>query len=129
MDEVAQEAVPRLFLKLFGFPGAQPANFQLMSMFGAAGIIEVVGGAMVTVGVFTRAAALIISGELAVAYWLFSNRTGLFPWGGPTGTNRPSFIPLVNGGNSEVLYCFIFLLIAAVGAGIWSLDAKLRNKT
>ena len=115
--------------KLFGFPLPQPANFQLFSLIGLAAMIEVVGGGMVLAGAFTRAAALIISGEMAVAYWIYSNRVGLFPWAGPTGTNRVHFIPIINGGNLETIYCFAFLFLAAFGAGIWSLDAKLRNKT
>src|SRR5690349_743420 len=60
--------------KLFGFPMPQPANFQLMSMVGAAGLIEVIGGALVTVGLFTRYAAFIISGQMAYTYFIFVNR-------------------------------------------------------
>jgi putative oxidoreductase len=115
--------------KLFGFPAAQPANFQLMSLFGAAAVIEIIGGTLITVGLFTRFAALIISGEMAVAYLFFSNRLGLWPWGAPGGASRAHFIPVINGGNLEAIYCFAFLFLAAFGGGIWSLDAKLRNRT
>jgi putative oxidoreductase len=115
--------------KLFGFPAAQPANFQVIGMLGVAGFIECIGGALVTVGLFTRYAALIVSGEMAVAYFIYANRLALFPWSGPSGANRSSFIPAVNGGNLEVAFCFAFLLLVFFGAGIWSLDAKLRNRT
>ena len=110
--------------KWFGFPTASPANMTLMLTL--AGLIEVVGGALVTVGLFTRYAALVISGEMAVAYFIYANRLGLFPWGGP---QRASFIPAINGGNLEVAYCFAFLLLVFFGAGIWSLDAMLRKKS
>ena len=105
--------------KWFAFPVANPAfaNLTLMSMFGVAGIIEIVGGALVTIGLFTRIAALVTSGEMAVAYWYFSN--------------RPSrgFMPLQNGGTLEVLYCFVFLYLVFAGAGPWSLDAMMRKRT
>ena len=112
--------------KWFGFPTARPATMTAMLMI--AGVIELVGGMLVTVGLFTRYAALIISGEMAVAYWIYANRAGLMPWAGPTGNNRASFIPVLNGGNTEVVYCFAFLLLVFFGAGIWSLDAILRKK-
>jgi putative oxidoreductase len=105
--------------KWFAFPVANPAfaNFTLVSMFGVAGIIEIVGGALVTIGLFTRIAALFTSGEMAVAYWYFSN--------------RPSrgFMPIQNGGTLEVLYCFVFLYLVFAGAGPWSLDAMMRKRT
>ena len=114
--------------KLFGFPAAQPANYQLISMVGAASLIETIGGALVTIGLFTRCAAFIISGEMAVAYLIYSNRFAIFPWASPTGANRAHFIPALNGGTVEVAFCFAFLLLVFFGAGIWSLDAKLRNR-
>ena len=113
--------------KWFGFPTPRPATMTAMLMI--AGVIELVGGLLVTVGLFTRYAALIISGEMAVAYWIYANRAGLMPWAGPTGNNRASFIPVLNGGNTEVVYCFAFLLLAFFGAGVWSLDALLRKKS
>jgi putative oxidoreductase len=113
--------------KWFGFPTASPANMTLMLTL--AGVIELAGGVLVTVGLFTRYAALLVSGEMAVAYWIYANRVGLMPWAGPTGNNRASFIPAVNGGNTEVVYCFAFLLLVFFGAGVWSLDAMLRKKT
>jgi len=115
--------------KFFGFPAAQPANFQLFTMLGAAGFIELIGGALVTVGLYTRYAALIVSGEMAVAYFIYANRLALFPWSGPSGANRPSIVPALNGGNLEVALCFAFLLLVFFGPGIWSLDAQLRKRT
>lgn len=105
--------------KWFGFPAPNPnlATMTLFSMIGVAGVIEIVTGTLVAVGLFTRYAALLASGEMAVAYLIYSNR---FARG---------FAPVVNGGNTEVLYCFCFLLLVFIGAGAWSLDAKLRGKT
>jgi putative oxidoreductase len=112
--------------KWFGFPTARPATMSLMLMI--AGAIELVGGILVIVGLFTRYAALIISGQMGVAYWIYANRVGLMPWAGPSGNNRASFIPVLNGGNTEVAYCFAFLLLVFFGAGIWSLDAIARGR-
>jgi putative oxidoreductase len=104
--------------KWFAFPVAMPAaaNITLFSMIGVAGLIELVGGALVTVGLFTRYAAFIMSGEMAVAYWFYANRPAR------------GFMPIQNGGTVEVLFCFIFLYLVFAGAGPWSLDALLRKK-
>jgi putative oxidoreductase len=104
--------------KWFGFPVANPAyaNIQLISWFGIAGIIEIVGGTLVTLGLFTRAAAFIMSAEMAVAYWYFANRPAR------------GLMPIANGGTLEVLYCFVFFYLVFAGAGAWSLDAMLRKK-
>jgi putative oxidoreductase len=106
-------------VKWFGFPAANPnfANIQLLSLIGIAGVIEIVGGALVTAGLFTRYAAFIMSGEMAVSYFL--NRTGA----------GKAFAPLLNGGNLEVAYCFVFLYVVFAGAGPWSLDAVLRKRS
>jgi putative oxidoreductase len=102
--------------KWFAFPAANPAfaNIKLTSLIGIAGIIEIVGGALVSAGLFTRCAAFVMSGEMAVAYFL----------------NRPArgFAPVVNGGTLEVMFCFVFLYLVFAGAGPWSLDAILRKK-
>jgi len=104
--------------KWFGFPVANPsfANITLFSMYGIAGLIEMIGGALVTVGLFTRAAAFIMSGEMAVAYWYFANRPA------------KGFMPIQNGGTLEVLFCFVFLYLVFAGAGPWSIDALWRKK-
>jgi putative oxidoreductase len=106
-------------VKWFGFPAANPnfANIQLLSLIGIAGVIEIVGGALVTAGLFTRYAAFIMSGEMAVSYFL--NRTGA----------GKAFAPLLNGGNLEVAYCFVFLYVVFAGPGPWSLDAVLRKRS
>jgi putative oxidoreductase len=97
--------------KYFGFP--QVAMFdglQMMSMGGIAGLLELVGGALIIVGLFTRYTAFVLSGMMAVAY--FVAHAG------------QSFHPILNGGELAILYCFIFLYIAAAGPGPWSIDAR-----
>ncbi len=92
--------------KYFGFPIA--FEYPLNPMMYAAGGIELVGGVMIVLGLFTRPAAFIASGMAAAAYWMAHGSAGLFP--------------IANGGELVVLYCFIFLYIAARGAGIWSVE-------
>jgi len=96
-------------VKLIGFPpGAAPGQQELFSIMGAGGVIEVVTGTLITLGLFTRAAAFIASGEMAVGYWMF---------------HAPhSFYPAVNGGDAAVLFSFVFLYLVAAGAGAFSLD-------
>ena len=97
-------------MKLFHFPIAQAGvPTPLPPMLVAAAVIEVVGGAFLTLGLFTRVAAFVASGEMAVAYFL-----GHLPSG---------FWPGVNGGSEAILYCFTFLYMAAAGGGEWSIDA------
>jgi putative oxidoreductase len=104
-------------MKLFGWPMAMPEgqSFSLMSQMGAGAILEVVGGTLLLVGLFTRPVAFILSGEMAVAYFQFH-----FPNG---------FWPLVNQGQPAVLFCFIWLYFSAAGAGPWSLDAAMRRSS
>jgi putative oxidoreductase len=99
--------------KYFGFPGPSPAAFQVMGILGLAGAIETVCGALVAVGLFTRVAAFIASGEMAFAYFIAH-----FP---------KNFFPVVNGGDAAILYCFVFLFFALEGGGPWSIDA-VRSK-
>ena len=99
--------------KFFGFPAPFPVH-PLPTMLVAAGVIEVVAGLLITIGLFTRIAAFIASGEMAVAYFMTH-----FPKG---------FWPLQNMGEGAILFCFIFLYLAAAGAGAWSIDeARTRN--
>ena len=101
--------------KLLHFPVPQPGvPSPLPSLLLAAAIIEVVGGTLVTLGLFTRLAAFVMSGEIAIGYFM---------------AHAPkSFWPIVNQGEAAILYCFIFLYIAAAGPGAWSLDgARTRN--
>ena len=101
--------------KFFGFPAPFPLPGPLPPMLIAAGAIELIGGILITLGLFTRLAAFIAAGEMAVAYFI-----GHFPKG---------FWPAVNGGEGAILYCFIFLYIAAAGPGAWSVDgARLRGR-
>jgi len=98
--------------KFFAFPAPFPVS-PLPPMLIAAGAIELVAGLLVTVGLFTRIAAFIASGEMAVAYFM-----GHFPKG---------FWPAQNMGEGAILYCFIFLYIAAAGPGAWAID-NLRTR-
>ena len=96
--------------KVFGwFGGVGGSPVPLTSLFGVAGLLELVLGSVITVGFLTSAAALIASGEMAVAYFV-----GHYP---------KSFWPLENEGEPAVLFCFIFLYMATQGSGIWSIDA------
>ena len=79
-----------------------------------AGVLELVGGALLIVGLFTRPVAFILSGEMAFAYWMAHAPRSPFP--------------VVNGGDAAILYCFVFLYLALAGGGPWSLDALLRRK-
>lgn len=100
--------------KILGVPAPPPMAIPLMSLLGVAGLIEMVGGAFLLIGLFTRPVAFIAAGEMAVAY---------FRAHAPQG-----FWPSLNGGEPAVLYCFIFLYIAAAGPGPWSLDAARRRR-
>jgi len=100
--------------KFIGFPHvASFDNLQLFSLLGLAGVIEIVGSLLLLVGLFTRPAAFIMSGEMAVAYFM---------------AHAPrSFFPIQNQGELAALYCFVFLFFAVAGGGSWSLD-KLFTK-
>jgi putative oxidoreductase len=103
-------------MKLFAFPMGMPPNgstADLMTQVGIGGILEVFGGALLALGLFTRPVAFILSGEMAVAYFQFHAPQG--------------FWPLLNGGGDAILYCFLWLYFSSAGAGPWSLDA-LRKK-
>jgi putative oxidoreductase len=100
---------------LFGGFGGQPGiAAALFSLMGLAGIIEFVGGVLIAVGLFTRYVAIIASGEMAFAYFMSH-----YPQG---------FWPIENGGEFAVLYCFVFLYIAARGSGLWCLENVLRAR-
>jgi putative oxidoreductase len=97
--------------KLFGFPpGSTMPRPEMMSMIWFAGLIELIPGALIAMGLFTRAAAFIAAGEMAVAYFIGHAARG-------------GFFPANNGGDAAILYCFIFLYLVCAGAGPWSLDA------
>jgi putative oxidoreductase len=95
--------------KLLGFPGEAPAGAPAFILY-VAGPIELIGGILILIGLFTRWVAFLCSGLMAVAYWLAH------------GTQ--AFLPLLNGGELAVLYCFVFLFISAHGPGAWSIDGS-----
>jgi putative oxidoreductase len=91
-------------------------NLPVLSLDGFAGILEIVGSLLLLVGLFTRPVALILSGEMAVAYFLVHARQGNI------------LMPALNQGELAVLYCFIFLFLATAGGGSWSIDAYRARK-
>ena len=95
--------------KLFNFPLEFP--YPLSPLIQAAAIIEIVGGALILIGLFTRPVAFLCSGTMAVAYWMVHGMRDLFP--------------INNGGEISALYCFIFLFIACKGSGMWSIEKLL----
>jgi putative oxidoreductase len=102
-------------MKLVHFPAPQPgAPDPLPPLLLAAGAIELVGGGLLTVGLFTRLTAFICSGEMAVAYFM--------------GHASRGFYPALNMGEAAILYCFVFLYLAFAGGGFWSLDALVRKR-
>lgn len=101
-------------VKLFGFPeGAQPGQVEIASLFGVGGVIELVAGGLLVLGLFTRPAAFVAAGEMAVAYWMFHAPDSPYP--------------AVNGGDAAILFCFVFLYIFAAGPGALSLDRRGRR--
>jgi putative oxidoreductase len=102
--------------KFFAFPPNDEASSapEAMSLIWFAGVLELVGGALLALGLLTRPVAFLLSGQMAVAYWM---------------AHAPqSPYPILNGGESAILFCFVFLYIAAAGGGPWSLDNALRKK-
>ena len=94
--------------KLFGFPHvAMFDNVKLLSLLGIAGVLELAGGILLLLGIFTRPVAVILSGEMAFAYFLVHA--------------QKSFFPILNQGELAVLYCFVLLYLAVAGGGAWSL--------
>jgi len=101
--------------KLFGFPAPPPFGLPAaFSLLWVAAILEFGGGFLLLLGLFTRPVAFILSGQMAVAYWMAHAPRGVFP--------------IVNGGEGAILYCFVFLYFAAAGGGAWSVDAARYRK-
>jgi putative oxidoreductase len=100
--------------KLLGWPVvAAFAQLKLFSLLGLAGTIELVGGALLIIGLFTQPVAFILSGEMAVAYFM---------------VHAPrSFFPLINGGSLAIIYCFACLYLSTAGGGPWSVDATMKK--
>jgi putative oxidoreductase len=96
--------------KLLSFPTRTGDAPDLSSLLGVQGLIEIVGGLLIIVGLFTEPVAFILAGDMAVAYFM-AHAPG-------------SFFPAINHGDAAILFCFVFLYIAAAGGGPWSLDAR-----
>jgi putative oxidoreductase len=99
--------------KLLGFP-PHPNPPPIMSLSGIAGVLELVGGPLLLLGLFTRPVAFVLSGEMAFAYWIAHAPRNLFP--------------VLNGGDAAILYCFVFLYLVFAGPGPWSLDALMGRE-
>jgi putative oxidoreductase len=104
-------------IKLIGFPpGGKPGLQDVGSYLWIAGVIETITSVLVVLGLFTRLAAFVAAGEMAIAYWTVHAKMGLYP--------------AVNMGEAAILYCFVFLYLAGAGPGAWSLDgARTRHAT
>lgn len=97
--------------KLLGFPhDPRFDQLQLASLMGVAGVLEIVGGALIVIGLFTRVTAFVLSGMMAVAYFMAHASRGFFP--------------VLNGGDAAILFCFVFLYFVTTGAGPYSVDAS-----
>lgn len=90
-------------------------DVTLMSMMGVAGVLELVGGVLLLIGLLTRPVAFILSGEMAVAYFMVHASQGHV------------LMPILNQGELAVIYCFVFLFLAAAGGGAWSVDAMRKG--
>ena len=104
--------IPHGLQKLFGLLGGK--QVELMSLLGLAGVIELFGGLLILVGLFTRPVAFVVSGFAAVAYFMAHAPQG--------------FWPILNRGELAVVYCFVYLYLSAAGGGEWSLDRVLRSR-
>jgi putative oxidoreductase len=102
-------------VKLFDFPAGVMDQPPLFSLLGVQALIELIGGVLLAIGLFTRPVAFILSGDMAVAYFM---------------AHAPqSFFPVANGGDSAVLYCFVFLYFVFAGPGAWSVDGARGSET
>jgi putative oxidoreductase len=102
-------------VKLLGFPpDVPPGQVPLASLFGAAALVEVVAGTLILLGLFTRPAAFIAAGEMAIAYWMIHAPQSPYP--------------VVNKGEVAILFCFVFLYFAASGPGAFSLDSARARR-
>jgi putative oxidoreductase len=97
-------------MKLLGFPPSDMPSPAVFSLFWFAGVLELVGGLLLLVGLFTRPVAFLLAGEMAVAYFM---------------AHAPqSFFPVINGGDAAILFCFVFLYLVFAGPGAFSLDVR-----
>lgn len=94
--------------KMFNFPIPGPGTLSSLQL--ASGLLELIGGALIVLGLFTRPVAFVLSGHMAFAYFM---------------AHAPqSFYPVANGGDAAILFCFVFLLIATMGSGKYALDNR-----
>ena len=103
--------------KLLNFPPRPPSMPNapdILSMYGIAGSLEIVGGLLLLFGLFTRPVAFILSGQMAFAYFI--------------GHAPRNFYPVLNGGDASILYCFLFLYFVFAGGGAWSLDKAIWKR-
>ncbi len=101
-------------VKLFGFPaGAEPGQQEIATLFGIGGILETFGGLLIILGLFTRPTAFVLSGMMAVAYWMFHAPSSPYP--------------VMNGGDAAILFCFVFLYFVTSGPGAWSVDGMRKR--
>ena len=111
---IALTFIPPGGMKLFHWFGGMPPGVTLTPLLWTAGAIEIVGGALVVLGLFTRPVAFLCSGEMAVAYFLSHASQG--------------FWPALNQGDAAILFCFVFFYLVFAGAGPWSLDTLVRRR-
>ena len=107
--------------KMFGFPASDMGGggFELFSLMGLAAMLEVFGGLAILVGLFTRPVAFVLAGQMAYAFWFVH-----VPMMG-----QGNIIPVANGGDGAVLFCFVFLYLVFAGPGAWSLDELRQNRS
>jgi putative oxidoreductase len=96
--------------KLFGFPSSPNPGPALLSLLGVQGILELIGGLLILIGFLTRPVTFILAGDMAVAYFMAHAPRG--------------FLPVLNGGQLAILYCFVFLYLFVAGGGVWSVDER-----
>ena len=102
-------------MKLFNFPaGDSTSSAELFSLMGLAGVLEFFGGLLIVLGLFTRPAAFVLSGMMAVAYFMAHAPQG--------------FYPALNGGDAAILFCFVFLYLVFAGPGAWSIDGARNGR-
>jgi len=100
--------------KLFAFPPPANPGPALFSLIGFQGMLELVGGALIVIGLFTRPVAFILAGDMAVAYFMAHAPRGFFP--------------TLNGGQLAILFCFVFLYLSVAGGGVWSVDEQRSSR-
>ncbi len=107
--------------KMFGFPASEMGGgggLELFSLMGLAAMLEVFGGLAILLGLFTRPVAFVLAGEMAYAFWFIH-----VPMMG-----QGNIIPVANGGDGALLFCFVFLYLVIAGPGAWSLDERLSSR-